>query len=571
MYFKELSKSYLEQKVFENLQGSINEGDKIGIVGINGIGKSTLMKIIANKEKSDSGVVKREPSNIKIKYAMQDICSSKNKLISEIFSNNKLGVEIKKLLNELGLEEKVLNEKFENLSGGEKTKIKLINALCGDFDFLFLDEPTNHLDMKTCEWIEGYLRKLNKTMVIISHDRYFLDNVVNRIWELTDKGLQVYEGNYTDYVNQKDIEIKTQTREYGNQQDKIRGLEKIISDKTEWFHRAHDAARQNDFLRAKAKKQMQVVKSKKKELEKLKENAVDKPKKEVSAAFDIINKNTINMKTAKYLIKVSNLRKSFEEKLILANEAFEVERGDKIALIGENGTGKSTLVKMIMGLDKAYDGEIKVNPSIKIGYLSQEFEDMKRSNTILDEVLDIGVTKNDARLLLACLMFRGENVFKKINDLSLGERSRVAFAKLILSGAQLLILDEPTNYMDIVSCEKIEEVMMEYQGTILVVSHDRYFIKRIANKIFELKEKRIFKFDGDYNYYLSKVNQTALNKSDRKIKDKIRILEYEVTSINLKIDTVLDPDEKQRLTCEFINKSRELNGLRNIKIVWKDE
>ena len=269
------------------------------------------------------------------------------------------------------------------------------------------------------------------------------------------------------------------------------------------------------------------------------------------------------MKTAKYLIKVNNLSKKFEEKLILKNETFEVERGDKIALIGENGAGKSTLVKMIMGLDKAYDGEISVNPSVKIGYLSQEFEDMIRDNTILDEVLKIGVTKNDARLLLACLMFRGEEVFKKINDLSLGERSRIAFAKLILSGAQLLILDEPTNYMDIVSCEKIEEVMMEYRGTILVVSHDRYFIKRVANKIFELKEKRIFKFDGDYNYYLSKVNQKDENKGDRKIKDKIRMLEYEVTSINLKIDMVLDPYEKQRLTGEFIEKSRELNKLRN--------
>lgn len=565
IYFKELSKSYLEQKVFENLQGSINEGDKIGIVGINGVGKSTLMKIIANKEKCDSGVVRREPSNIKAKYAMQDIYASENKLVSEILSDNKLGVETRKLLNELGLEEEVLNEKFESLSGGEKTKIKLINALCGDFDFLFLDEPTNHLDMKTCECLEGYLRKLNKTIVVISHDRYFLDDVVNKIWELTDKGLQVYEGDYTDYVKQKDIKIKTQTRKYENQQDKMESLEKTIEERTAWFNSAHNAAGQNDFYRAKSKKQMNTVKSKKRELEKLKKNAIDKPKEDVSAAFNIINKNTINMKTAKYLIKVNNLSKKFEEKLILKNETFEVERGDKIALIGENGTGKSTLVKMIMGLDKVYDGEISVNPSVKIGYLSQEFEDMIRNNTILDEVLKIGVTKNDARLLLACLMFKGEEVFKKINDLSLGERSRVAFAKLILSGAQLLILDEPTNYMDIVSCEKIEEVMMEYQGTILVVSHDRYFIKRVANKIFELKEKRIFKFDGDYDYYLSKVKQKDLNKDDREIKDKIRMLEYEVTSINLKIDRVLDPDEKQRLTGEFIEKSRELNKLRNRK------
>lgn len=563
IYFKELSKSYLEQKVFENLQGSINEGDKIGIVGINGVGKSTLIKIIANKESADSGIVKREPSNIKIKYAMQDICIEESKLVSEILLTNNSGIKIKKLLNELNLEEKILEEKFENLSGGEKTKIKLISTLCGDFDFLFLDEPTNHLDMKATEWLENHLRKLNKTIVIVAHDRYFLDNVVKKIWELTDKGLKIYEGNYTDYVNQKDIEVKTQTKEYENQQDKIRSLEKIISDRTEWFHRAHDAAGQSDFLRAKAKKQMQVVKSKGKELEKVKENAVGKPKKDIAAAFNIINRNIINMKTAKYLIKVNNLRKSFGEKLILKNETFEVERGDKIALIGENGTGKSTILKMIMGLDNEYDGEIAVNPSIKIGYLSQEFEDMKRNNTILDEVLQIGTTKNDARMLLACLMFRGENVFKKIDDLSLGERSRVAFAKLILSGAQLLILDEPTNYMDIVSCEKIEEVMLEYQGTILVVSHDRYFVKKLANKIFELKENRIFKFDGDYDYYLSKANQKEENKENLKIKDRIRMLEYEVTSINLKIDMILDLDEKQRLTHEFIKKSRELNELRN--------
>lgn len=563
IYFKELCKSYLDQKVFENLQGSINEGDKIGIVGINGVGKSTLMKIIANKEKFDSGLVRREPLNIKIKYAMQDICESQNKLVSEILSNNKLNLEPKKLLNELGLKEKILNMKFKSLSGGEKTKIKLIKALSGDFDFLLLDEPTNHLDMKTCEWLEGYLKGLNKTIAIISHDRYFLDNVVSKVWELTDKGLQVYEGNYTDYVNQKDIEVKTQNRKYENQQDKMEKLEKTIEERTAWFNSAHNAAGQNDFYRAKSKKQMSIVRSKKRELEKLKKNAINKPKKDVAAAFNIINKNTNNIKTAKYLIKVNNLSKKFEEKLILKNETFEVERGDKIALIGDNGTGKSTLIKMIMGLDKVYDGEINVNPSVKIGYLSQEFEDMVHDNTILEEVLKIGVTKNDARLLLACLMFRGEDVFKKINDLSLGERSRVAFAKLILSGAQLLILDEPTNYMDIISCEKIEEVMMEYQGTILVVSHDRYFIKKVANKIFELKEKRIFKFDGDYNYYLQKVNEKIENKIDTKIKDKIRMLEYEVTSINLKIDMVLDQEEKQILTEKFIKKSRELNEIRS--------
>ena len=302
-----------------------------------------------------------------------------------------------------------------------------------DFDFLILDEPTNHLDLKSYDWLEQFVQKLNKPLLIISHDRFFLDNTVNKIWELTRRGLKVYEGNYTVYRRQKEIEQINQEKEYEKQETKIKHLKQVIDERKGWYHKAHKSAGQNDFYRSKAKKHAQVLKAKEKELERIESNKLEKPEKAVSPAFEVINKSIIGQKFPPFLIQGRNLSKSFPEKVIFEDISFDIKRYDRVALIGPNGSGKTTLLKMVCGIDNQYGGELGINPSVKIGYFAQELDNLKTESTILDNCLVEGATVNEARLLLASLLFRGEAVYKKVSNLSMGEKGRVAFAKLVLS------------------------------------------------------------------------------------------------------------------------------------------
>jgi len=578
--FSGLSKGYEGKTIFENIRGQISDGDKVGLIGSNGVGKTTLVKVLAGREDRDAGEISYSPTYIKTLYLPQHPEFDKGisvyedivKFLFQWTKNNNsedvsdIDALAKTALNRVGLEEDIWNHHAINLSGGEKTKLVLARIFVCDFDFLVLDEPTNHLDMDSYERLEDFIKSLDKPMLIISHDRLFLDNVVNTIWELTPQGLKVYQGNYTNYKLQKEIEIKNITKEYHKQQTRIQQLKAVISDRENWYHKAHKSAGQNDYLRARAKKHAGTLKAKKTQLERLEKEKIDRPQKELSPAFNVINKNIVGKKFPRFLIQGKNISKSFGENQVLKNISFNIERGDRIAVIGANGSGKTTFLKTICGIYDDYSGSLRINPSVNIGYFSQELENLDYEATILDDVIKEGATLQETRLLLASLLFRGDAVFKKIGNLSMGEKGRVAFAKLILSGANLLVLDEPTNYMDIQSKEKVEEALEEFQGSIIFVSHDRYFINRLASRIFLIEDKKLRIFEGNYEYYLSKSRKEKIDqekeKLNRDIRESIMKLELELAYLGGKLDQTIDEEEKEELNRRYLELARELNQKR---------
>jgi len=580
--FKDIIKIYEGKVIFENINGKINDKDKVGILGINGIGKTTLIKILVGEESCDSGTVEFLPSDIKIGYLKQSSDSDeditvfdkiqkyKNKYIYKDSQDRNLTYEktLKKSLIDMGFNDTDLKKKVSILSGGEKTKLSLCLVLMNNPEVLILDEPTNHLDVDAIKWLENFLDKLNKAIIIISHDRLFLDNTVNKIFEMHRDKIQEYSGNYSQYKYQKDINIKSINKEHSKQQREIKHLEEVIEEKRQWFDKAHKAAGTNDHLRKLAGKHMNAVWSKEKKLEKILDNKIDPYKANVPAAFYLINKNNINKsKLPNYLIKVNRLKKNFDNRVIFDNAALNLKKGDKAALVGSNGSGKTTLLKMIVGSEKANSGTVYVPPSIKLAYFSQELENLNYNNTILEEVMSQGICRNDARLMLGSLMFKGEDVFKTITKLSMGEKCRVAFAKLLLSGSDILILDEPTNYMDIVSKENIEEVLKQYEGTILFVSHDRYFINSFATKVFEIDSQKIITYEGNYDYYLNKKaemqNKVTANVNYDKIKDEILQLECELAFLCGKLsDANLDENSKIGIQEKFLATSEKLGECR---------
>lgn len=581
--FKDIIKIYEGKIIFENISGKINDKDKVGILGINGIGKTTLIKILVGEESYDSGTVEFIPSDIKIGYLKQSSDSDeditvfekiqkyKTKYIYKESHDRNLTYEktLKKSLTDMGFNDKDLKKKVSKLSGGEKTKLSLCLVLMNNPEILIFDEPTNHLDVDAIKWLENFLSKLNKTIIIISHDRLFLDNAVNKIFEMHHDKIQEYSGNYSQYKYQKDINIKNINKEHSKQQREIKHLEEVIKEKRQWFEKAHKSAGTNDHLRRLAGKHMNAVWSKEKKLEKILDNKIDPYKENLPAAFYLINKNNINKsKLPNYLIKVNRLKKCFDSRVIFDNATLNLKKGDKAALVGANGSGKTTLLKMIVGSEKPNSGTVYVPPSIKLGYFSQELENLNYDNAILDEVMSQGICRNDARLMLGSLMFKGEDVFKTITKLSMGEKCRVAFAKLLLSGSDILILDEPTNYMDIVSKENIEEVLQQYEGTILFVSHDRYFINSFASKIFEIDSHKIITYEGNYDYYLNKKaemqNKVTINVNYNKIKDEILQLECELAFLCGKLNDA-NPDENSKIEMQekFLITSEKLRECRH--------
>jgi ATP-binding cassette subfamily F protein 3 len=575
--FQGLCKSYKGKIVFENISGSVAGKDKIGLIGVNGIGKTTLARILAGEETCDQGEIKCAPSNSTILYIEQyPIFDPNISVYDEIYkvaaSDSRINTDdietrVKMTLNRVGLDQKKWGQKSENLSGGEKTKLALCRAMVSSYDFLILDEPTNHLDLKSYDWLEEFVRSLDRPILVISHDRYFLDNVVNKIWELDAQGIKVYPGNYSDYKVQKETELKTITREYEKQQMEIWHLKEAISERKNWYEGAHKAAGTNDFYRSKAKKHANVFKAKRKQLERIENAGIGKPEKTVAPGFQVINKNITGTKFPRFLVRGKNLTKSFGEKVILQDISFNIRRNDKISVIGDNGVGKTTFLKTICGLEN-FSGTIKINPSIKIGYFAQELENLSVEASVLDGVLSAGTTVEDAMSVLAALLFRGDDMYKKIANLSMGEKGRVAFARLILSGANLLVLDEPTNYMDIPSKEKIEDVLDEYRGSIIFVSHDRYFIKRLANRVFVIDDQKLCCYDGDYEYYLTKCREEErrgkIGAEYKDLAESISRLECELAFLGGQLNKVLDEEEKEILNKKYLAAAKELNKQKEI-------
>jgi len=340
----------------------------------------------------------------------------------------------KKGLLEVGMKEDRWKQKAISLSGGEKTKLTLYKAYVADFDLLILDEPTNHLDTKSLEWLEEFVLKINTPLLVISHDRFFLDKVANKIWELTSKDLKIYDGNYSSYKIQKDIEIKNITKEYNKQQMRISQLKEEINDRRSWYNSAHKGAGTNDYYRSRATKHARVLKAKQRQLERIEREKIEKPLKPMSPAFEIINKSIIGKKFPRFLVQGKNLYKRYGSREIFQDVAFNIKHQDKIAVLGENGVGKTTLLKIICGLDKDFSGKLEISPSVKIGYFAQELDNLNSEATILDDVLVEGHTVEETRLLLASLLFRGDDVFKKIGNLSMEKKAELPLQNLFYQG-----------------------------------------------------------------------------------------------------------------------------------------
>lgn len=525
-----INKSFGINNILVDANILINEKEKVAIVGANGSGKSTFMKILAGIYKADSGEIIIQ-KNTKIAYlsqinnissdltileeltgVIQDILDIEIKLqqinismkdaqgkeLEELYENYsylsnifelKDGFHIKSkltgILNGLGFLEKDFNKLMKNLSGGEKTRVFLAKILLQEPDILLLDEPTNHLDLFSIEWLENYLYNYKKTIIIISHDRYFLDKIVNKVINIENSTVKTYKGNYTSFIEKKNLINLSKEKEYEKQQEEIKHQKEVI-EKLKSFNR---------------EKSIKRAESRQKQLDKL--SIVDKPI-EQNFNMQLNFENTIT--SGNDVLEVKNLSKAFNDKILFEDISFSIKRGEHIALIGENGCGKTTLIKIINNLLKKDKGEISYGTNLSISYYDQEQNILNDENTIFDEISNAYPDMNNTKIrnTLATFLFKNEDVFKKIKALSGGERARLSLAKLMLNNANFLILDEPTNHLDIYSKEILENAIRNFKGTILYVSHDRYFINRTATRILNLKNKKIINYIGNYDYYLEK-------------------------------------------------------------------
>ncbi|MFD3157224.1 ribosomal protection-like ABC-F family protein [Haloimpatiens sp. FM7330] len=546
-----LTKYIKEKQILKDISFRMYKGDKIGVVGDNGVGKTTLFKTIVGKIEADDGKVKFYDT---FGYLPQELIFDQDTGVSDFMKSTDYYEKFFEMLSKFNLRN-IENRKISTLSGGEKTKLYLAKILIEDPKLLILDEPTNHLDYDSIIWLEKFIKDFKGAVLVITHDRYFLDNTVSKIFELKDKKLKEYSGNYSFYAEQKKLEYEKNMIEYGEYVKEKRKLEIAARKHMERSNRYNNMS-QNDFKRHKAAKIAKRSKAIITRLEKLDKKDKPSKKKKINMKFD-----KSSDKTSEILIRVENLCKSFD-KILFQNINFNICKGKKIAVLGKNGVGKSTLLKAIIGQENV-EGNIYSSPSANIGYFSQELRNLNFENTILDEIKIINEDQSYIRTLLGCMMFRREDVYKKIGNLSLGEMARVSFLKLILQNHNVLILDEPTNFLDISSREVIEEALLDYRGAILFVSHDRYFIKKMADEIWEMSNNGLCKYLGGYNYYLNKKQKPSKMK---KVNIEEQILNLEMTLAQLSFKLLnCKKNEKETIEKEYFDICEKIKKLKKLQ------
>ncbi len=534
-----LCKSFGDKEVLHNINFTVNKKEKVALVGINGAGKSTLFKIITNQLSYDYGeyFIARDSTigylsqnfNVEKDYtiyeyvllAFEKIIDMEEKLISyendmNTLQGNQLENAISKytslnnefenmggysykskitgVLKGLGFEPNDFNKTISLLSGGQKTRLSLAKTLLQQPNILLLDEPTNHIDVKSIEWLENYLKNYDGCVIIISHDRYFLDNFVTKVIELENKNSKIYYGNFTDYLTKKEIDKQLELQEYINNQKEIKRQEKVIQ----------------TYLRFNRERSVRQARSRQKQLDKM--TVIPKP---ISLNTNMKLTLTPSVQSGFDVLNVNNLSMSFSSNSNLFNNiSFEIKRSEKVALIGDNGVGKTTLFKILLNQLKQTTGEIKFGTNVNISYYEQSQEILEDDLTVYDTLnyINNSITNFEIRSHLAKFMFYDDDLNKKISTLSGGEKGRLALAKIMYSNANFLLLDEPTNHLDIFSKEVLEDAIKNYEGTVFVISHDRYFINNIASKVIELKNNGIQQYIGDYDNYVEKRVSATLNE-----------------------------------------------------------
>lgn len=537
-----LEKSFDDNLIFKNCSFNIEEKEKAAIVGINGAGKSTLLKTIVKELAPDNGdifIARDKTLGYLAQY--QDI-SSDNTIYEEMLDAKKTLVEMENkirlmeeqmkvlkdeeleslltsytnlthrfellngysykseifgVLKGLGFGEDMYDKHISKLSGGQKTRVALGKMLLSNPDIILLDEPTNHLDIASISWLENYLSSYNGAVIIVAHDRFFLDRIVTKVIEIDRTNVSVYIGNYSEYAKKKAARREAMMRQYLNQQREIKHQEDVI-EKLRSFNREKSIKRAES--REKMLNKMEIIEK----------PDGDNKTMRLTLTPGIVSGNDV--------LTVTGLAKAFGELTLFKNISFEIKRGERVAIIGENGTGKTTILKILNGLTEADAGSVTLGAKVHIGYYDQEHQLLNMENTVFDEISDEypSLTNTEIRNMLAAFLFTGDDVFKLVSDLSGGERGRLSLAKLMLSEANFLILDEPTNHLDMDSKEILENALNSYEGTVLFVSHDRYFINTTATRILDLENGLLVNYTGNYDYYLEKhehISQLAVKNN----------------------------------------------------------
>ncbi|MCT4566345.1 MAG: ABC-F family ATP-binding cassette domain-containing protein [Maledivibacter sp.] len=574
-----ITKSFGIDLILKDISFTVNMGDKVGLIGKNGTGKSTLFKILTGQIPYDEGNIYIS-KNLSIGYLKQDLDfdTEKNifeecmvvfkdiiemekrirdlekeisetidheshefrnlmnlysKLLDEFNNKNGYGYksEIRGVLKGLGFEEDDFTKEIRKLSGGQKSRLNIAKLLLKKPSILLLDEPTNHLDIEAINWLEGFLKNYLGTILIISHDRYFLDQVVNKVIEIENKGIIEFEGSYTKYVDYKKNIYEQQMKKYLEQQKELAKQEEMI----------------RRFKQHGTEKLANRAKSREKRLEKI--NILDKPV--------LNNKKTrikleTKLKSGREVLKVRELSKSFDDHALFSDIEFDIYRHEKVALIGPNGVGKTTLFKILLKKLNSDTGNITVGHNVFMGYYDQEQENLSDNNTLVDEICNENpkISIPEARSLLASFLFMGDDVFKDVENLSGGEKSRLSLLKLMLSSDNFILLDEPTNHLDLPSKEVLEDALLEYDGTIFTISHDRYFLNKVATKILEISQDGIKEYLGNYDYYIEKKSELENPPEDSDVET--------ITKTKLK-------EERKRKKMEEAEKKKHIQMVKNLE------
>jgi len=559
-----VTKNFVVNEIFSNVKMEINDKDRVAIVGRNGAGKSTLLKIISGEISFDSGertvsknttigylsqefivredlsiyeemitcfdeIISLEANLEKLSYELTPeniendpgLLDRFDRLQNEVLTHKDYHYKskIESVLYGLDFTKDVFDKKISTFSGGEKTRLSMAKLLLSEPDLLILDEPTNHLDMENVAWLENYLSSYNGAIVIVSHDRYFLDKVVNVVYNLEFGKLKKYVGNYSKFLKQYEEDYEKQLKEFTSQQKDIKRLEEFV---------------QKNIARASTSK---MAKSRQKVLDKM--ELIDNPKKDDKAANIEFN---IKEQSGRDVLMIENLKVGYDGKQVGNAYNFSVYKGDRIAIVGRNGIGKSTLIKTIAKKQNAIGGSVHYGSKVSLGYYDQKQAEFESSKTILNELWDEYPLMKEAevRTVLGRFLFRGDSVLKIVRDLSGGEKARLQLAKLMLEKNNLLVLDEPTNHLDITSKQVLEDALENYEGTIVFVSHDRYFINKIANKVLDITGDDYSIYLGNYDYYLEKREQELIAK---------KLKEEKTDEVQEKVanDYALGKEEKKRI------------------------
>lgn len=609
-----LTLSFGENVLFENVSFDIKEKEKVGLIGCNGAGKTSLFKLITGEYTADSGNAFIS-KGCKLGYMQQHTCSENRTVYDELISvfqelmdmeeelekiadsltanvgdrdsliarqdylndmfNREGGLTYKSLTRSalvgLGFSEDDFSMQTSKLSGGQRSKLILAKLLLSKADFLLLDEPTNHLDIKAVEWLEGFLKDFNGACLIISHDRYFLDKITTKTVEIENNKCRCYIGNYSQFLVKKQAEQKAIEEKYENDMKEIARLEGIIEQQRQWNR----------------EKNIKTAESKEKVIERIKAQLVIPDSKVERIRFDF----TPKMVSGDDVLAVSSLKKSFGDKTIFENASFNVFKGERVFLLGDNGCGKTTLLKVLMQDYLADEGYYKYGANVFTGYFDQVQAKLDLSKTALEEVWSNfpAMTETSVRCALAAFLFKGDDVYKNLADCSGGERARIALLKLMLGKFNFLLLDEPTNHLDAFSREELENTLLDYSGTMLIVSHDRYFINKLASRVLELTPNGINEYMGNYDEYISrkndlatqevvekkaqvkKVNEYHLKKERRsqmlKLKNRLSKCEDEIEALELEIDEInsslanADYEELMHQTSELEQKTSRRDAL----------